>query len=62
MTPNPGYQPAESAGKRVRVKLANGEMGTVDPNPMSPPGWAADTTRWTLTGSPFDVADYEVIR
>jgi hypothetical protein len=44
--------------------MAHGGIGRCDPNPMSPPGWAADGKggcRWSLTGSPFDIAEYEVI-
>lgn len=64
MMPNRGYCPPEAEGKRVRVRLAHGGMGTCDPNPMSPPGWPADgngACRWSFTGSPFDIAEYEVI-
>lgn len=64
MTPNPGFCPAEAEGKRVRVVLASGEAGRTDDNPMSPPGWAADGRagcRWSITGSAFDIARYEVI-
>lgn len=60
MTPNPGRQPLETAGKRVIVRLAHGRLGSCDPKPETKPGWAADTTRWTKTGSPFDVAEFEV--
>lgn len=62
--PNPGHLPEEAIGKRVRVLLAKGKLGDCDPNPMSPPGWAADGQggcRWTLTGDPHDIAEYEVI-
>ncbi|WP_425230233.1 hypothetical protein [Sphingomonas sp.] len=64
MKANPGHCPAEAEGKRVRVRLAHGGIGDCDPNPMSPPGWAADGRngcRWSLTGSPYDIAEYEVI-
>jgi hypothetical protein len=64
LTPNPGHLPVEAIGKRVRVVLANGMPGTTDDNPMSPPGWAADgraACNWSLTGSPFDIKEYEVI-
>ncbi len=64
MIPNPGHCPAEAEGKRVRVRLAHGGIGHTDPNPMSPPGWPADGRfgcRWTITGSRFDIAEYEVI-
>lgn len=64
MTPNPGHLPTEAIGKRVRVRLANGRDGRSDDNPMSPPGWAADGRggcSWALTGSPFDIAEYEVL-
>lgn len=65
MKPNPGYCPAEAAGKRVRLWLAHGGIAACDDNPMSPPGWAADGRggcRWTLTGAPHDIAFYEVIQ
>lgn len=64
MRRNPGHLPADAIGKRVKVRLANGQMGKADDNPMSPPGWAADGRagcRWSRTDSPFDIAEYEVI-
>lgn len=64
LLPNPGHCPVAAMGKRVRVQLANGALGKTDDNPMSPPGWKADGQggcRWTITGSPFDIAYYEVI-
>jgi hypothetical protein len=64
MTPNPGYCPAESEGKRVRVWLGNGRPGATDDNPMSPPGWPADGRGgcdWRLASHPFAIAFYEVI-
>lgn len=65
MTPNPGYCPAEAHGKRVRITLANGRLGKCDNGLTSPPGWAADGRggcRWSRTGSPYDIAAYEVVR
>lgn len=62
---NPGYLPSEAIGKRVRVKLEHGGEGATDPNPMSPPGWAADGKggcNWRRSGHPFDIAEYEVIQ
>lgn len=56
MRPNPGHLPRAAEGRRVRVRLANGVR------PASP--WAADGRggcRWSLTGHPFDIAEYEVI-
>jgi hypothetical protein len=64
MIRNPGRLPDEAIGKRVRVILAHGGEGAVDPNPMSPPGWAADGKggcRWSRTGCRFDIEFYEVI-
>ena len=64
MTPNPGHCPTEAMGKRVRVWLAHGREASYDDNPMSPPGWAADGKggcNWTLTGSAFDIAFYQVM-
>lgn len=58
-----GRMPDEARGKRVIVTLANGRLCGVEPvTAVSPPGWAADTTRWTKTGSPWDVASYEVLK
>ena len=64
MKPNPGYCPAEAAGKRIHARLAHGGTGRADDNLMSPPGWAADGKggcNWRRTGSLFDIAEYEVI-
>jgi hypothetical protein len=68
VTPNPGYCPPEAAGKRVRVVLAKDAETMRQPtydnhwNPMSKPGWAADTSRWSRTGEPHDIAFFEVIK
>jgi hypothetical protein len=62
---NHGFCPDQAAGKRVFVWLANGLQGKCDPNPMSPPGWAADGPsgcRWSITGSQFDIVECEVIQ
>ena len=61
MKPNPGHLPDEARGKRVRVRLAHGGIGACDNGSTSSPGWAADTTRWSLTGHSHDVAGYEVL-
>lgn len=64
---NTGSRPGRTKDKRVRVILERDRQAMVEPiydnswNPMSPPGWAADTTRWTIKGEPFDVAFYQVI-
>lgn len=55
MRPNPGHCPDEAIGRRVRVALRNGSRPA--------DAWAADGRggcRWSLTGSPFDVVEYEV--
>jgi hypothetical protein len=53
---NDGRMPSIAAGKRVRVRLRNG---------MCPPeSWAADGKlgcRWSLTGHPFDILEFEVL-
>lgn len=57
---NPGYCPAEAQGKRVHVVLRNG----YDTRGKEPAGWAATdkgACRWTLTGHPFDIEEFEVI-
>lgn len=53
--PNEGEQPKRTRGKRVHVILANG-MHSKPMGGTAPPGWAADTSRWTVTGHPFDIA------
>ncbi len=63
MKPNKGQCPREAVGKRVIVKLRNGRIaGREQVTSVSPPGWDAKTTRWSLTDSPFDVIGYEVIK
>lgn len=60
--PNPGRLPDGAKGKRIAVRLANGSAP--DPAPISnavPPGWAADTTRWSITGAPHDVREYRIL-
>lgn len=55
MRQNPGFQPPETIGRRVRVILRNGMAGKGD--------WAADGRqgcRWSLEGRPFDIAEWEV--
>jgi hypothetical protein len=60
--PNPGQRPREAKGKRVRVLLLHGRAVTYDDNPMSPPGWAADTCRWGLDLQySFSITHYAVI-
>lgn len=56
MKPNPGHCPPEAIGKRVVVRLANGQR------PGSWPAHGTGACRWTKTGSPFDIADYEIVR
>ena len=55
MIKNDGHMPRDAAGKRVRVKLANG---------MEPKeAWPADGKfgcRWSLTGHHFDIAEWEL--
>lgn len=55
MKRNPGLLPTEAVGKRVRVRLRNGNVGE---------NWAADGRsgcRWSLTGNAFDIVEFEVI-
>jgi len=65
MKPNPGYCPDEAKGKRVKGRLANGDIFGDKPTVKDGPlGWAADGKsgcRWTKTGSAFDIAEYEVV-
>lgn len=61
MSPNPGHCPPQATGKRVRVVLRNGTRhGHVPVNTDSKMGWAAETTNWHLTGSMFDVVEWEL--
>jgi len=66
MPANPGFFPEVAKGKRVIVKLANGKVCGREPvTSTTPPGWAADGKqgcRWTITGHPFDIANYQVIK
>ncbi len=63
MKPNLGTLPVEAIGKRVRVILADGSTNR-DIDPSAPPGWAADGRagcRWSITGQPHDIKQFEVI-
>lgn len=54
--PNPGYCPPEAAGKRVFVRLANGSESQLS--------WPADGhsgCRWSISGHPYDIAEYRVL-
>jgi hypothetical protein len=55
MIRNPGRLPGMARGKRINVVLANGLRGT---------NWPADgqqpPTRWSLTGSPYDIKAFEI--
>lgn len=55
MHPNPGHQPEETIGRRVKVKLRNGTF------PLE--SWAADGRNgcnWTLSNWPFDIIEWEL--
>lgn len=71
MQPNPGHMPTACkiidtdgnfAGyRRVHVVLRGG----YDTRRLEPSGWASGgrgACDWALTGSPFDIVEYEVIR
>jgi len=61
---NPGHLPDDAIGKRVRVKLRNGSIGSEDGGSMVPPGWAADgkgACNWRLKNHPFDIEYYVVL-
>lgn len=60
--PNQGQRPPGAKGKRVRIWLNCGREASYSDNPMSPPGWAADTTKWALDPQfSYGVAFYQVI-
>ena len=52
---NPGFCPPMLRGRRVKVRLRNGRQPEES--------WAADGPhgcRWTLTGHPYDILEFEV--
>ena len=55
MTRNTGEKPPEAAGKRIRGVLRNGIVFG-----FTTPDWAADTTRWSIIGKPWDLKDWEL--
>lgn len=61
LQPNLGHCPEAARGHRVRVILRNGsDTANTDPN-----GWPADGNRgvrWTLTGGPFDIMEWELLQ
>lgn len=60
LAPNPGHLPDSAKGKRVRVVLRN----TYDTAKREPRGWPADGAGgcdWRLTGSNWDIMQWEVI-
>lgn len=63
--PNPGYRPrdARDEGARVVVRLNNGRVCGEEPvTPVTPAGWSAKTTNWTLDEQySFAVKDYYVL-
>jgi len=59
MRPNPGRQPPETRGKRIRGRLRNGYRFGF--NEIA--DWPADTTRWSIEPPhPFDVVEWEAVR
>ncbi|WP_157099110.1 hypothetical protein [Novosphingobium rosa] len=59
MERNIGAQPRESIGRRVHVRLRNGTL-TRREGRADAAGWQADTARWSLTGSDFDIVAWEL--
>ena len=63
LQPNLGELPPHAKGKRVRGVLRNGHRFGFEPVANAvPAGWLAETTNWRLTGSPFDVLEWEVAK
>lgn len=57
-----GRCPREAVGKRVIVKLRNGDVcGEKQVTSVSPIGWDAKTTVWADRGFAFDVVEYRVL-
>lgn len=58
MPKNPGKQPPETKGKRVKVRFFSGHMSTAH----NPPHWPADTLNWSISNPPHpaDITHYEV--
>ena len=48
---NTGVVSPSMRGRRVFVRLRNGRRPAES--------WAVETSRWTLTGHPFDIAEFE---
>lgn len=64
--PNPGECPRDAKGKRVVVKLNNGDVCGEDPvTTVTAAGWAADGkhgANWTRDPEwPFAIAEYYVL-
>ncbi len=55
MRENHGHLPGEAEGRRVRVRLRNGLRPA-----ESWPGDGRFGCRWTLTGDPFDILEWEI--
>lgn len=60
---NPGHQPEHTRGKRVEVVLRNGDLAKAEGGITRPPGWAADTARWSISRPwfGFDIAWFRVL-
>jgi len=58
MPKNPGKQPEETKGKRVKVRFYSGQVSTQH----NPPHWPADTLDWTLSipPKPYEIKQYEI--
>lgn len=55
MRPNPGHQPADTIGKKVKVRLAG------DPTGARLRTWSADRpTVWVRQGTPGDIEEFEI--
>jgi hypothetical protein len=62
MRTNGGHCPADAKGKRIRGILRSGlKFGFEPVSNAAPAGWSADMQNWRLTGSDFDIAEFEVI-
>lgn len=47
--------------RRVIVKLRNGTIQGREPvSTVTPKGWDAKTTRWTLENHPYDIVEWEL--
>jgi hypothetical protein len=63
MRTNHGRMPADAKGKRISGVLRCGRrFGFEEVNAGQQPGWAADSTRWSIDPPhPGDIVEWEIV-